>query len=318
MSKELHLAEKKRLLEKQSNLLSSLIFFFVLLVTITGIHLSLKSNVILWFIGQLVLAVSFMQWQVLLHDMGHGHFFRPRWVNDITGHFASIFPIVPYLSWKLIHTQHHRWTGYKCKDPTMSNQNVEEIPEQKIKLMNFFWKYWIPVFSLSYSFSNFWNIKKISKIHQASKVAITLNVVLLISFYIFLVIFFSKTFFQCWLFAYYIFLSLSEPLLFSQHVHIDQHDHLTDGPDLKPIPTYEQDQYSRTLAFPTFISLFVLFGFDLHNAHHCYPELPSYLLHELDYKPGKTTNGLKWYFAIKKMPSHTLLFMNSQKTGFDL
>lgn len=318
MIKEQHLTEKKRLLEKQSNFLSAVIFIFVSLVTVTGIHLSLQSNIILWFIGQLVLAVSFMQWQVLMHDMGHGHFFRPRWLNNIAGHFASVFPIVPYASWKLIHTQHHRWTGYKCKDPTMSNQNVDEIPLKKIKLMNFFWKMWIPVFSLSYSFSNFWNIKKITSIHEASRPAITLNVILMIAFYLSLIVLLGKTFFLCWLLAYYIFLSVTEPLLFAQHVHLDQHDHLLDGHDLKPIPTYEQNIFSRTLVFPSFISQFILFGFDLHNAHHCYPELPSYLLHELNYKPAKTTNGFKWYIETKKLPAHTLLFMNSQKSGFDL
>lgn len=316
--KKFYLEQKKVLLEKQSNLLSALIFVFVLLVTLTGIHLSLKPNILLWIVGQFLLAISFMQWQVLMHDMGHGHFFRPRWLNDITGHFASLFPIVPYLSWKLIHTQHHRWTGYKCQDPTMSNQNVDEIPENKIKLMNFFWKYWIPVFSLSYSFSNFWNINKISKIHQKSKIPITINVIMMILIYLGLIMVLGKTFFQCWLFAYLLFLSLSEPLLFSQHVHIDQHDHILIGDQLKPIPTFEQNIYSRTLVFPTFISQFILFGFDLHNAHHCYPELPSYMLHELNYEPSKTTNGIQWYLAIKKMPSHTLLFMNSQKTGFDL
>lgn len=318
MKKELYLEQKKRLLEKQSNVLSGLIFLFVLLVTITGIHLSLQTNKILWFLGQLTLAISFMQWQVLMHDMGHGHFFRPRWLNDIAGHFASIFPIVPYLSWKLIHTQHHRWTGYKCKDPTMSTQNVHEIPDKKIKLMNILWKYWIPAFSLSYSFSNFWNIKKIAQIHPASKPSITFNIIFLIALYLSLIVFFGKTFFQCWLVAYYIFLAVSEPLLFAQHVHIDQHDHITVDENLKPIPTYEQDPFSRTLIFPKFVSQFILFGFDLHNAHHCYPEIPSYMLHEIGYTPKKTTNGIEWYRAVKKMPAHTLLFMNSQQTGFDL
>lgn len=318
MIKEQYLSQKKLLLERQSNVLSGLIFFFSLLVTITGINLSLHSNILLWIIGQILLAISFMQWQVLMHDMGHGHFFRPRWLNDIAGHFSSIFPIVPYLTWKLIHTQHHRWTGYKCKDPTMSNQNIDQVPAHKIKLMNFFWKYWIPVFSLSYSFSNFWNIKKISLIHTPSKWPVTINVILMIALYLGLIIFFGKTFFQVWGFAYLLFLSISEPLLFSQHVHIDQHDEIYEGDDLKPVPVYEQDIYSRTLSFPPFISHFILFGFDLHSAHHHYPELPSYLLHDLDYSPTKKTDGIRWYLAVKKMPSHTLLFMNSKKTGFDL
>ena len=58
-----------------------------------------------------------------------------------------------------------QWVGFKDKDPTQNLLTLKDIPLKRSKIINFCWKYWIPIFTLSFSFDNFWNLKKLNQLY---------------------------------------------------------------------------------------------------------------------------------------------------------
>jgi omega-6 fatty acid desaturase (delta-12 desaturase) len=48
---------------------------------------------------------------IILHDCGHGSYFRSRWANDITGFVAGVMTFTPYYHWRWEHAIHHGTSG---------------------------------------------------------------------------------------------------------------------------------------------------------------------------------------------------------------
>ena len=136
----------------------------VLFLTLLGLGCSFWGGPLLWLIGQFLVALAILHWFVILHDLGHGGFFRTKILNDIAGHLASFFVILPFYPWRYVHAGHHRWVGWKDLDPTMSQIQPRELSPLLRWLVNFCWRYWIPVFALSFSFGNFWNLSKLFRL----------------------------------------------------------------------------------------------------------------------------------------------------------
>src|SRR5439155_13481095 len=80
-------------------------------LTVVGVLLATRSNVAVWLIGQLILAIAFVQWFALLHECGHETLCRTRRVHALLGHVAAFFSIIPFYNWKRVHGLHHKWTG---------------------------------------------------------------------------------------------------------------------------------------------------------------------------------------------------------------
>ncbi|KAF8471958.1 delta(12) fatty acid desaturase [Kalaharituber pfeilii] len=53
---------------------------------------------------------------VLAHECGHGAFSPSKFVNDITGWIMHSSLLVPYFSWKISHSKHHKGTGHMERD----------------------------------------------------------------------------------------------------------------------------------------------------------------------------------------------------------
>lgn len=49
---------------------------------------------------------------ILAHECGHGAFSPSKFVNDFTGWVLHSFVLVPFFSWKLSHSKHHKATGH--------------------------------------------------------------------------------------------------------------------------------------------------------------------------------------------------------------
>src|ERR1700750_219795 len=47
----------------------------------------------------------------LAHECGHGSLSRKKWVNDAMGMVIHSFLLVPYHSWRLTHSTHHKTTN---------------------------------------------------------------------------------------------------------------------------------------------------------------------------------------------------------------
>lgn len=291
-----------------------LIFFALML---GGIALAIQESTILYIIGEILIILGMANSQSLLHELGHRQFFKTRSLNDFFGNIVALVPAIPYYPWVYIHSGHHKWSGNKEKDPTTVDKNYEDLTESEKKVMNFCWKYWIPIFGFSYSLNAFWNIKKLKSLYPRDMSKFYFSMLALILFYgtiIALVPF--GTLLKVWAPAYFLFIAICEPLLFSQHVHIDQAD-VTD-PDFHENSTYhvsEQDEFSRTLTMPEWISHWILIGFNKHAIHHIFPNLPGYNYHLVKEEFPNTMKATEWYKQSKKVDAATLLFKTKCETG---
>ena len=48
---------------------------------------------------------------IIMHDCGHGSFFRSRRANDLVGFIAGVLTLTPYLQWRRDHAIHHATSG---------------------------------------------------------------------------------------------------------------------------------------------------------------------------------------------------------------
>jgi fatty acid desaturase len=311
----LHLKNSTKHLEAQDGIALMFIVLNLSLISL-GIYFSIQNEMTFYLLGQLLLVIGIFQAQILVHELGHGHFFSKKKTNMIIGELVSLIPIIPFGPWVLIHGQHHRLTGNKYLDPTMIPREYNDIPKTQKMIINFCWKFHIPIFSLGYSFGNFWNLKKLKKLYPLQMNRFRFSIILSIVFYLLLMMIFQKDFFKVWTPAYFIFLAISEPLLFSQHVHVDQGEKKDQQfTKDKTYALWDQDQFTRTLRFPAFLSYYFLVGFNLHTAHHLLPDLPGYHLHKIKLKPEIEMNGFEWYQKTLPIDGATLLFQTKKDTG---
>lgn len=281
----------------------------VTLLTLIGlglIYFSAHSSGLTWFIAQLLLGVVIIQWFFLLHDLGHDHYFSYKPLNVFFGFFSSLFCILPFYPWRYIHRTHHLWTGWKDLDPTMTIIIPRNVPDWKKSTINFCWKYWIPLFTLSFSFANFWNIKKLNRLFPEKKLNNYFSIILPVVFHITLfLIVGSHLYFKSYGLAFFTFLFLCDPLLLSQHSSIPQkHSH---GEKVTMVHFREQDQYTRSLIFPGWMNRYIFLGFNNHILHHLIPTMPGYQLSKIRMRNGNDQNWFEWLKEAKKIKGFDLL-----------
>lgn len=297
--------DKYKALLKADNLKAWSVTLSVLARSFFGGYLSLHENRWVWLIGQVVLATSILQWFFLVHDYGHGNYFSNSKLNEFWGHVASFFCILPFYPWRYIHRGHHYWTGWKDKDPTMTVIIPRDLEQGKKNFINFCWSYWIPIFSVSFSLSNFWNMKKLRELYPGKEAKFLFSILFLIGAYLFLLVTFPQ-FFKVWGLAYFLFLFISDPLLLSQHSSVPQKH--TRGEKVRPVAFKEQDVYTRSLIFPSFVTKYLLLSFNNHIVHHIYPTMPGYNLYKVNERFDNEVDWKEWLTQAKKTPAVELLF----------
>lgn len=290
---------------------------YVSLWTVLSAYLSFSENTWIWLSGQVLYGLVVLQWFVLLHDFGHNHFFKSGRLNWLFGYVSSLFCLVPYAPWKWIHSQHHTWTGWHDLDPTQESTLPNQAKPLKNKIANICWLLGIPVLTLAFSFKNFWNLPRLFRLFPDT----TKHIHFVFSIFLLIAVFAAQVYFvpgflAAWIVGYCFFLFLSDPLLISQHVHIPQK--ISHGATVNPFSVKEQDQYTRTLIFPTWVSKYILLGFDKHTLHHIIPRLPCYHLNSVDYTFSGSIPWHKWLVIAKQTPAETLLFSNNNNTGLNI
>jgi fatty acid desaturase len=294
-------------LKESDNLVASFVVISVLFSTLFFIAASAFAHGFFWFLAQVILGLNILQWFFLLHDLGHDHYFKFKFLNIFFGFVSSVFVILPFYPWRYIHRTHHFWTGYKDKDPTQSLLTQKEIPINRSKIINFCWKFWIPICTLSFSFSNFWNLEKLNKMFPDKKFKNYFSIFLPVVIHLTLLIFLGPfQFLKMWGLAYFIFLFICDPLLLSQHTGKKQMIALDEKVSM--INFKDQDEYTRSLVFPKFIEKIILLGFNKHTLHHLIPTLPGYHLVDMDYVPEDAENWLTWLSMVKKTNGTELLY----------
>lgn len=281
---------------RSDNTKALLIILSLVIAGLSLISYSSTANGLQWFFAQLALGIVILQWFFLMHDLGHDHFFSDTRANVIIGHLSSLFCILPFFPWKYIHRTHHLWTGWKDKDPTMTIIIPRQFPDWKKNLMNFCWKYWIPLFTLSFSFANFWNIKKLNRMFSHYKLKNYFSIFFPTIVHFLLIAHYGQTtYFHSFGLGFFVFLFLCDPLLLSQHSSIPQKH--SQGNKVSAFLFREQDQYTRSLVFPEWMSKYIFLGFNNHIVHHLIPTMPGYFLTDIKLA---NFNDEHWWSWLKK------------------
>jgi acyl-lipid omega-6 desaturase (Delta-12 desaturase) len=303
---------------RPSNLAGALAVAGVGLTTGLGIALARQPQVGFWAAGQLVLALAFVQWFVLLHECGHDTLFRTRRFHPIVGRIAGAFAAIPYACWTRIHGRHHRWTGWQDLDPTTAALVPRARPRVERAIVNICWKLSIPLFSVIYRLENYWHLPRLFRLFasRAERTRMVRDAAILLLLYAAVI----------WLVgplrllatagpAVLLSLMAEDVLLLSQHTHIPQH--VSHGAAVRPFPAIEQEEFSRSLRLPAWLSLLLL-HFDAHELHHMYPFVPGYRLHGVAYTPHNEVGYWGWIRAAKRVPGEVFLFQNRTESGWEI
>jgi acyl-lipid omega-6 desaturase (Delta-12 desaturase) len=290
---------------------------FPAVILSVGLPLSNAENIFLWVVSQALLGIFFFQCFIFLHETGHYSFFRNKWMNKITGHLCGVISFIPFTSWVAIHNLHHKWTGYRDKDPTTEG-TVSPVFSLPVKwLINISWITFFPLFTIGYRFGNYWSPGKLKKHLPSDKLKIIrINQLLIVLIYIVVFSLGGK-----WLLihaglAYYISLAISDIIILSQHSHIDIP--LAGDEQVKPMSYRDQVQYTRSLRTVTFIEKYFLLNFNLHELHHAYPGIPAYELHNINEPTPNKRAVLQYLRKAKKMSGIMFVFNTTKNSGIEI
>lgn len=286
-------------------------------LTAASIVLSTRPQWWLWLAGQLLLALSLVQWFAVLHECGHETLFRTRRFHGLAGQVAGFFSLIPFFTWKRVHGRHHKWTGWQDVDPTTETLVPRELKTAERLLVNACWRYWIPLFSVMYRVNNFWNWPRLESLFKNAndRRGIALNSLGLVVAYAAIVIAVGPSaILRSVGLGVLLSLIAEDLLLLSQHTHIPQQ--LSHGEPVRPFPTIEQEVFTRSLVFPSWLSA-VLLHIDAHELHHMYPFVPGYRLGGIHYETENEIDVWTWIRRARAMPGEIFLFHNRLETGAD-
>jgi acyl-lipid omega-6 desaturase (Delta-12 desaturase) len=270
----------------------------------TGFYFSSINE--LWILGQILLGIGFWRAFAILHACGHNAFFNNRFLNILTGISQSLFCFIPFYTWKYIHEAHHVWTGWKDLDPTTSDLD-RPLSGWKKKVLNFCWKYWIPIISIHYIFSVF--IVPSKRIFYKSSLQAYLSVGLVTVLHATLSYRFGLIYFKFLGLSTYIYLNMGDLSLLTQHIHIP----LDHSQGLKVLPKHPKDQelYSHTTLLPEFVTRWIVLAFNHHALHHIHPRIPYYYSHLINFQGTNTHQWKDWLATAKGMKASDLIYTNS-------
>ena len=286
--------------------------------TVFALWLSASGGWVRWSIGQVLLGAALVQWFTVLHECGHRTMFRGRRLNTTAGAVAGFMTMIPYRSWTRVHGRHHKWTGWQDLDPTTASLVPRPLGRFERLLVNACWRMWIPLFSTLYRIENYWNIRRLNALfpRHADRAPMHRNIAIqLCAYAALLVIAGPSQVVRMAALGVVLSLMAEDVLLLSQHTHIPQH--VSDGHHVQPVPSIEQDVFTRSLRLPPWMSVLLL-HFDAHELHHMYPFVPGYHLKRIPFQPTHEVSWWDWLRLSKRMEGTVLLFQNRHDTGVEI
>lgn len=237
-----------------------------------------NTNWLKFTLAQFVLCVLFFRCFTLFHDAAHGLVHPNQWINDSIGFLSSLFCFLPYWPWRLIHLEHHKWTGHIEKDPVLLIlKTYPGLSASKKKFLNRVWKSWVPYLAYQQHVV-FWKMghlyfKKAER--PSDKTKSVLSYAVLIAFYCALTAFLGPKIFLHSLPGVVLYLIAVEIINFPHHLSLNSKN------DSRPTPPNKQFEFCRSCHHSYFFSYFILGNFNYHTEHHMFPFLPWYQLHKI-------------------------------------
>jgi fatty acid desaturase len=201
------------------------------------------------------------------------------------------------------------------KDPTTRGLARTLPPLYVQRFMNFCWRLWIPIFSLVFGLSIFWNVRRMAAVAPSPRQRrrVMFSVIFLIAVYGCVIALAGARFLEVWGAAFVCFLAIGDPILLSQHVHLPLRK--ADGAKVRPFALAEQDLFTRTIIVPAWIERWVVLHFTTHSVHHAHPQVAHYDLSRIPFSPSHAIRWSEWLRAAKRIPVVQLLYQNSEQTG---
>ncbi|CRK12751.1 hypothetical protein BN1723_007432 [Verticillium longisporum] len=84
------------------------------------------SRTVLWGLYTVLQGMFGTGLWVIAHECGHGAFSDSRFINDLTGWVLHSSLLVPYFSWQISHSKHHKATGNMERDMVFVPRTREE------------------------------------------------------------------------------------------------------------------------------------------------------------------------------------------------
>jgi omega-6 fatty acid desaturase (delta-12 desaturase) len=228
-----------------------------------------------WLTSQALLAVVFFNAFSILHECGHGSASRSPLVNTALGHLASTFCFVPYFPWKLIHRQHHLWTGNLDRDPSL--RSLRRFRDQGVpRAVAWSWRAWIPLAGLM---QHLVFLTYPLVLHRAG--GLTRGKLVRT---IFSILWLPASWLALWRLApglvrpgqvggaLLLFLVMEELVNLPHHVGMPTSN--------QRLPPWEQHRATRSCHYPRGLSELLVLNFNFHVEHHLFPSLPWYRLRQ--------------------------------------
>jgi len=307
---------------KPSDLKAIGLLLWQAIFTLVALYISYFGTGLLWILGQVLLSINLLQWFILHHDLIHGSLFKTKWLNIVFGHLSSIPSLLPFYSFRLAHHQHHIWTGWRDKDPSNPQMYLKQPSKWAINVVNFCWKYWIPILAPAFVIQNFWNVPRLfvrfPKQGDRNKILFSLFFVVVVYTTLFMLV--PGFMVQNWLLSFLLFLLMSDLILVSQHTHIDGKfaDKAEDPDAVKAIKYADQGAYARTILYPDWVSKYLFYYFDRHGLHHQQPSVPVYHLGSLPDHTKLKIGWVEWLSKAKKLSAFSMIYSSPKESGVAL
>lgn len=227
---------------------------------------------------QLFLGISLYRCYVILHECGHNTLFQQKTWNTLVGCLMSPFCFHPYISWREIHHDHHKWVGIVDRDHTEKQWlKLRDSPAIWQNLLRLLWKLWLPLGTIQFVFDVYWlyPIQQFKQHREGDwKAGFAVMIVVLphsilmallgIPNYLILV--------APMILVFFLYLEGIALPLHGGLFPFLSHDHP------QPIPYLEQDAVTRTIELPPILAVLLVYNFNLHTEHHLFPNVPWYNL----------------------------------------
>lgn len=280
---------------------------FAVAATVGGALLAACDDWPLWLFGQLLWAVAFLEWFLVLHEAGHQTLFTNRRANRVVGQVAAVFALIPFCAWRAIHARHHKWTGWQDRDATTATLLPRPLPAWQHFLIEIAWKTGLPLFSITYRLQNYWGAARLAIFVSVPMLRrIRIESAILVALYVAVLIWFGP-FAVLAQFGVGLLLALmvEDVILLSQHTGMPSH--IAGTRAVEPFPPIAQEEFTRSLRLPEPLSALIM-HFDRHELHHMYPGVPGYRLARIAYKPCHEVRAWPWLRQAKRQCGTRFLF----------
>jgi len=311
MKKEIWQNIKKNQLNNKAYL-TYLIFLIDIILICASWELSFKT-VLFTIISKIFLVLSLVHLYLIMHEASHSAISSNKFINDLIGHICGWIVIMPYLARTHSHLLHHTWTGHPVRYPA-NKRMIEKFsvmtPKQAQKL-EFIWRNWIPAIVLNDRIG-LWKSpfnKSMFTSQSKSQTEIIFNYTYLFLYISLLCILYLNNqliHFINWFLPAFLILAIIEELVNLPH-HAETPLLKTQD---KALPYWEQGIVTHSCKTIPVWSKFILLNFNLHTAHHFFPNAAWYdlpIIHEKiestspdDLTDRKYLNELKWSLINRK------------------